>query len=241
MQSHNPMQKPIILKASGLKKSFYTPVQVEILKNVNLEVHRGDTVAIMGRSGEGKSTLLQILGTLENPCGGLLEIDGEPVSNFNKSKLRSKKLAFVFQSFHLLEDYTALDNVLMPARIARQSVSKGSEAYKRACELLEHVGLADRLHFNTKLLSGGEKQRVAIARALCNDPDIILADEPSGNLDRQTSRYIHDLLLNFAHKQGKTLIVVTHDVELASLCSQRYRLVDGSLLKDEGGRMKYEG
>lgn len=223
------LDRPIILKAIGLKKSFYNPVRVEILKQVDLTVRRGDTVAIMGRSGEGKSTLLQILGTLENACGGTLEIDGEPVSNFNKSKLRNKKLAFVFQSFHLLEDYTAIDNVLMPARIAREATSPGSAMYQHACDLLDHVGLSGRKDFNTKLLSGGEKQRVAIARALCNDPDIILADEPSGNLDRQTSQQIHDLLIDFAHVHNKTLIVVTHDTELAGLCRQRYRLTEGRL------------
>jgi lipoprotein-releasing system ATP-binding protein len=184
----------------------------------------------MGRSGEGKSTLLQILGTLETPCSGALEIDGQTVTSFNKSRIRNQKLAFVFQSFHLLEDYTAIDNVLMPARIGRKATTPDSAAYKRACDLLESVGLGDRIHFNTKLLSGGEKQRVAIARALCNDPDIILADEPSGNLDRQTARFIHDLLIGFANKHGKTLILVTHDQELASLCSHRYSLCDGKLV-----------
>lgn len=226
---HDRSGKPIVLKASAIKKSFYAPVKVEILKHVDLTVHQGDTVAIMGRSGQGKSTLLQILGTLETPCDGILEINGSAVTSFNKSKLRNEKLAFVFQSFHLLEDYTTLDNVLMPARIARKPVHQGSAAYNRACSLLDHVGLGERHHFNTKLLSGGEKQRVAIARALCNDPDIILADEPSGNLDRQTSRHIHDLLLGFAREHNKTLIVVTHDHELAALCSRKLQLTNGRL------------
>lgn len=227
---HEQADHPIILKASGLKKAFYSPAKVEILKNVDLTVRRGDTVAIMGRSGEGKSTLLQILGTLETPCQGILEIGGEAVTHFNKSRLRNQKLAFVFQSFHLLEDYTALDNVLMPARIGRHQTAPGSPMYKRACELLDFVGLGNRKHFNTKLLSGGEKQRVAIARALCNDPDIILADEPSGNLDRETARHIHDLLIGFAKSQNKTLIVVTHDTELAGLCGCHYRLECGELV-----------
>ncbi len=219
----------IILRAKKIKKSFYNPVHVEILKEIDLVVHQGETVAITGRSGGGKSTLLQILGTLESPCSGELEIGGELVSCFNKSKLRNKKLAFIFQSFHLLEDYTALDNVLMPARIGRQRSAPGSAAYIRGCDLLDQVGLSDRKHFNTKLLSGGEKQRVAIARALCNDPDIIFADEPSGNLDRQTSHQIHDLLLAFAKNSNKTLIIVTHDPELASLCSTNYRIENGEL------------
>lgn len=222
-------EQSVILKAKGIKKAFHDPAHVEILNGLDLEVRRGETVAIMGRSGEGKSTLLQILGTLETPCSGILEIDGHPIKFFNKSRIRNQKLAFIFQSFHLLEDCTALENVLMPARIARKNISKGSEAHNRACHLLESVSLSDRMLFNTKLLSGGEKQRVAIARALCNDPDIILADEPSGNLDKQTSKHIHELLLNFAHNDGKTLIFVTHDPDLASLCSTRYRLQNKSL------------
>lgn len=228
-----PQPRQPILKANNIHKSFYTPSKVMILRGVNLNVYKGDTVAIMGRSGEGKSTLLQILGTLENPCAGDLEILGQPVNNFNKSKIRNQNLAFVFQSFHLLEDYTALENVLMPAKIGRKDTTPGAAAYNRACQLLDIVGLDNRKYFNTKLLSGGEKQRVAIARALCNDPDLILADEPSGNLDRQTSRQIHRLLLNFAHQHGKTLIVVTHDHELAELCNRRFNLSEG-ILADAG-------
>ena len=222
---------PIVLEAQNIRKAFYHPAHVQILSDINLTVRKGDTVAIMGRSGEGKSTLLQILGTLETPCSGSLEIAGHPVSNFNKSKLRNKELAFVFQSFHLMEDYTALENVIMPARIGRHKTCQGSAMYERACELLDHVGLGNRKHFSTKLLSGGEKQRVAIARALCNNPEIIFADEPSGNLDRQTSRQIHDLLINFANQHNKTLIVVTHDIELANLCSQVYHLREGQLIQ----------
>lgn len=224
-------KQPLILQASKLHKSFYRPVKVNILNGVDLTVHRGDTIAIIGRSGQGKSTLLQILGTLEPSCSGLLEIVDQRVSSFNKSKIRNRHLAFVFQSFHLLEDYTALENVLMPAKIARQKVAKGTPAYRRGIELLELVGLADRAHFHTKLLSGGEKQRVAIARALCNDPDLILADEPSGNLDKVTSESIHRLLLNYAKENNKGLVVVTHDQSLASLCEQQYRLQDGLLEK----------
>jgi ABC-type antimicrobial peptide transport system, ATPase component len=224
---------PFILRAKKIKKSFYDPAHVDILDGIDLDIRRGESVAIMGRSGEGKSTLLQILGTLETPCSGSLEIDGSPVTFFNKSGIRNRKLAFIFQSFHLLEDCTALENVLMPARIARKATSEGSDAHTRACHLLELVGLSERSQFSTKLLSGGEKQRVAIARALCNDPDIILADEPSGNLDRQTSRQIHDLLLSFSRDHNKTLIFVTHDPELAALCSTRYRLHNKQLVTDE--------
>ena len=219
----------IILQAKGLKKTFYNPALIEILDDVNLTVHKGETLAIMGRSGEGKSTLLQILGTLDEPCKGQLEIDGVVVNKFNICQIRNQKLGFIFQSFHLLEDYTTLENVLMPAKIARKNIAKGSVAYKRGCELLESVGLVERIHFNTKLLSGGEKQRVAIARALCNDPDILLADEPSGNLDKETASHIHQLLMNCAKSENKALIIVTHDIELAALCKTRYQLINKRL------------
>lgn len=219
----------IVLQAKNLRKSFRRPAKVEILKGVDLIVTRGETVAITGRSGQGKSTLLQLLGTLESPCDGTLEIVGQQVTAFNKAVLRNRHVAFVFQAFHLLTDYTALENVLMPARIARQNISKGSAAYRRGCELLERVGLKDRAHFHTKLLSGGEKQRVAIARALCNNPDLILADEPSGNLDKQTAANIHHLLLEFAMQDKKGVVIVTHDPVLSQLCHTRYVLENGLL------------
>lgn len=223
------MKQPV-LQAKGIFKSFYSPTKVAILKSLDLTVNLGETVAIKGRSGEGKSTLLQILGTLDTPCTGQLNILGQNVSFFNKSKIRNNSLGFVFQSFHLLDDYTALENVLMPAKIGRQSTSAGSPAYKRALDLLNTVGLSDRAHFNTKLLSGGEKQRVSIARALCNDPNILFADEPSGNLDKETAARIHDLLIRFAKEHNKSLIVVTHDDNLANLTDTRYSLVNGQLV-----------
>lgn len=221
----------MILKAEKIKKQFFHPVKLDLLKGVDLEVAQGETCAIMGRSGEGKSTLLQILGTLDNPTEGSLTIASHPVVRGNHTFLRNKHLGFVFQSFHLLEDYTVLQNVLMPSRIAREGVSPNSEAFQRGLNLLTKVGLIDRKDHFAKQLSGGEKQRVAIARALQNNPSIILADEPSGNLDRKTAEGIHDILLNFAHEQGKTLIVVTHDEELANLCQSLYRLNSGLLDK----------
>jgi lipoprotein-releasing system ATP-binding protein len=218
-----------ILQAIGIEKSFYTPHRVAVLNKISLDVEPGDTIAITGRSGQGKSTLLQILGTLEPACAGSLTIEGQVVNRFNKSALRRDHLSFIFQSFHLLEDYTVFENILMPAKIARKSVSKGSSAHKRALELLDLVGLNDRADFHSKLLSGGEKQRVAIARALCNDPSIIFADEPSGNLDKQTSSAIHSLLMNYVRQTNKALIVVTHDPELAAMCKIHYNLHDGAL------------
>lgn len=218
-----------ILKAAKINKAFYVPEKIEILKDISLEIYRGDTIAITGRSGQGKSTLLHILGTLEKPCSGALEIAGRPINFFTKNEIRNQEIAFVFQSFHLLEEYTALENVLMPAKIGRQNISSNSAAYLRALSLLEKVGLKERIHFHTKLLSGGEKQRVAIARALCNDPSLIFADEPSGNLDNQTSEAIHQILLDFVKEHNKALIVATHNSQLASMCHRKYELENGSL------------
>lgn len=225
------MQDPskIILKARDIRKAYYNPSIVNILSGIDLDVCAGEAVAIKGKSGEGKTTLLHVLGTLEKPCSGVLEIKGQILSSFNKSRIRNQNIAFIFQSFHLLEDYTALENVLIPARIARQNTSSDSENYRRGLQLLESVGLAERAHFHTKLLSGGEKQRVAIARALCNDPDLIFADEPSGNLDGSTAKAIHELLLGFAKNQGKSLVLVTHNNALADMCDTCYLLNQGIL------------
>ena len=208
------------LEARNISKVFQKPHRVEILKDISLVVQPKQSVAIMGASGEGKSTLLHILGTLEAPTSGSLIIAGQ---NKPTPQLRNQKIGFVFQAFHLLEDYTVLQNVLMPAMIG------GFDAKERALKLLEKVGLSDRAHFPAKLLSGGEKQRVAIARALINNPDIILADEPSGNLDYNTSQIIHNLLMECVKEEGKSLILVTHDQELANLCDTTYRLINGEL------------
>lgn len=229
-QKHQPAIPKVVLKANGLCKTFYDPAKIDILSNVSIEVRQGETVAITGASGEGKSTLLHILGTLENPCGGSLEIVGQQITKRNAARIRNHHIGFIFQSFHLLEDYTTIENILMPARIARKDTTSNSESYKRAEELLRKVGLADRLEFHTKFLSGGEKQRAAIARALCNDPDIILADEPSGNLDHSNSDHIHQLLLDLASEHQKVLIIVTHDRELAALCKKHYLLKHGQLI-----------
>lgn len=221
-------RRPLLLEAIAIKKSFYFPKAVPILKGIDLKVKPGEAAAIIGRSGEGKSTLLQILGTLEDSCQGELKITNKKVTSSNRNQIRNESIGFVFQSFHLLEDYTALENVLMPAKIARKSLQPNKEAYQWGLHLLEAVGLAERAHFHTKLLSGGEKQRVALARAMCNDPKIIFADEPSGNLDRQTAALIHEILLSFVGSD-KALILVTHDRELANLCTTQYELKEGLL------------
>lgn len=218
-----------IIKAKGILKRFYTPARIEVLKRVDLEIERGESVAIVGKSGEGKSTLLHILGTLEKPCSGQLEICDQNTSHASLAKLRNAYIGFIFQSYNLLDDYTVVDNVLLPARIARRSTYPGSEAHSRVLELLEIVGLKDRTGFPAKLLSGGEKQRAAIARALCNDPDLILADEPTGNLDHSHSQEIHSLLISLSKNYNKSLIVVTHDKDLSSLCDRTLLLKDGNL------------
>jgi lipoprotein-releasing system ATP-binding protein len=221
--------KPI-LKAYNLSKIYKTPLEVAILEGVSLEVFPGETIAIIGKSGEGKTTLLHLLGTLEEPTSGTVEICGEIATPQKSPLLRNAHIGFVFQSYHLLEDYTVLENVLMPARIGKEDIQPGSPTYKYALELLAEVGLSHRALFPAKLLSGGEKQRTAIARALINNPAIILADEPSGNLDHAHSQAIYTLLLNETRKRNKALVVVTHDLTLASQCKKTYALQDGKLV-----------
>ncbi|MFZ0566070.1 MAG: ABC transporter ATP-binding protein [Chlamydiales bacterium] len=222
--------KPV-LSAKNIQKTFQRPQKVEVLKDISFDLYPGQSVAIMGASGEGKSTLLHILGTLEEPTRGELFITGKSVAQHPPSYLRNQHIGFVFQAFNLLEDYTVVQNILMPALIGNKPIHKGSSSYLRALELLEKVGLSHRLHFAARFLSGGEKQRVALARALCNDPEIILADEPSGNLDHETSESIHKLLLDSTKKMNKSLVIVTHDQELARLCDQILHLCDGVLIK----------
>ncbi|MCH9613871.1 MAG: Lipoprotein-releasing system ATP-binding protein LolD [Chlamydiia bacterium] len=195
---------------------------LQILSDVSLRVEKGQTVAIVGPSGAGKSTLLHILGTLDSPSSGKIELLGEPISSKNVSRFRNKHIGFVFQSFHLIEDFSTLDNVLVPAMIARTQGVDGMQ-------LLERCDMADKAHVSAKYLSGGEKQRLSIARAFCNNPELIFADEPSGNLDSENSRMIHELLVNSAKELGKSLIVVTHDTSLSKMCDVCYTLSDGKL------------
>ncbi len=209
----------MILKATNITKSYG---KIQVLSGLSFSVAAGQSIAICGRSGEGKTTLLHILGTLEEPDTGDLEIAGQSLTRANASALRNQNIGFIFQAYNLLEDFTALENVLMPARIARRPISR-----QKGLDLLALVDLEERADFPAKLLSGGERQRVAIARALCNDPSLILADEPSGNLDRANARKIGELLLSLK----KTLILVTHDPDLAALCTQQCLLKEGKLVK----------
>lgn len=212
-----------LLEAKGISKKFE---DLEIFSSLDLTVQENESLAIVGASGEGKSTLLHILGTLEPPTTGEIFIAGEKVSLANAAYLRSRKIGFVFQHFHLLEDYSVLENVLMPARIAGLPACT-----EHGLLLLKSVGLEQRAHFAAKQLSGGEKQRAAIARALCNAPPLILADEPSGNLDHKNAALIHDLLLSLT--TDKSLVVVTHNIDFAARCSRTKRLSSGKIRDHE--------
>lgn len=221
------MKQPV-LRAKNLNKTFLNPTKHEVLKAISLTVYRGETIAITGPSGVGKSTLLHILGTLDVPDSGELFIAGKNVLNTSCSLIRNRHIGFVFQNFNLLEEYTLLENILMPARIKRKPI----DIY-RAKELLRRVELESHMHHLAKLLSGGEKQRAGVARALCNDPDLILADEPSGNLDTKNSYLIHKLLIHSAKEFNKALIVITHNQDLAALCDRTYSLHDAHLTSGE--------
>lgn len=215
-----------VLVAKDLKKEFLHPSRCEILKGVSLTVNPGETVAIMGPSGVGKSTLLHILGTLDAPSSGSLEIAGKNALGDQGPYLRNQHIGFVFQNYNLLDEYSVLENVLMPSRIGRRGARE-----EDAKQLLTDVGLEGHFHHLAKQLSGGEKQRAAIARALCNHPDLILADEPSGNLDDTNSAKIHNILIQAAKKLRKGLIVVTHNHALAKQCDFIYTLHEGILEK----------
>ncbi len=220
-----------IFVAKNITKSFEYPTHLSILSDISLEAFPRQSIAIVGKSGEGKTTLLHILGTLDEATSGELFIAGKKVVANMRDSCRLHHIGFVFQAFHLLTDATVLDNVLLPLQIARKPIHKNSLDYARATHFLEMVGLQDRLHFRASKLSGGEKQRVAIARAFVNDPDIILADEPTGNLDHGTAQGIQDLLFRAVADEGKALIVVTHNLALAKQTEMCYELEYGALHK----------
>jgi lipoprotein-releasing system ATP-binding protein len=216
----------MVLKANGIKKSYG---QLDILRGVDLEVERGEIVSIVGKSGSGKSTLLHIVGTLDDADAGTLQIAGETIGKLNSKALanfRNKHIGFVFQFHHLLPEFTALENVCIPGYIAKQPTQ---EVENRAKELLDYLGLSQRLQHKPTELSGGEQQRVAVARALINKPDIIFADEPTGNLDSAASQDFHQLIRRLCDEQGQTFVIVTHNQELAGLSDRRLTMSDGLL------------
>lgn len=222
------MSTPVV-SARNLTKTYKMgEIEVHALSGVSLEIRKGETVAIMGPSGSGKSTLMNILGCLDQPSSGDYVLDGEPVSILRDDQLavvRNRKVGFIFQSFNLLPRATALANVELPLRYAGLTSGRQEQA-RRA---LEAVGLADRIHHKPTELSGGQQQRVAIARALVNNPAIIMADEPTGNLDSRAGQEIMDLLLALNRERGTTLIVVTHDPGIGAQCERIIHIRDGQV------------
>lgn len=216
-----------MIEAHGIRKSFGN---LQVLKGLDFCAKRSEVVSIMGASGAGKSTLLQILGTLSRPDSGTLTIDGTDVLKLSSNRLsefRNRKIGFVFQFHHLLPEFTSLENVMIPALIAERPEK---EARKAAEALLEDLGLAERMSHKPSELSGGEQQRVAIARALVNNPSVLFADEPSGNLDSRTKEELHRLFFSLRDKYGQTIIIVTHDPDLAAMCDRSLFMQDGLFL-----------
>lgn len=207
-----------MLTAANITKSYGS---LQVLQGVDLGVGKGEIVSIVGKSGAGKSTLLHILGTLDRPDGGQLTIDGQDVFGLNDKQLaafRNRHIGFVFQFHHLLPEFTALENVCIPAYIAK---TEQAAAHSRAKELLDYLGLAGRLNHKPNQMSGGEQQRVAVARALINSPAIVFADEPTGNLDSESSEELHKLLFQLRDELGQSFIIVTHNEELARISDRR--------------------
>lgn len=212
----------------NIHKSFGN---LEVLRGIDLHVDKGEIVSIVGPSGAGKTTLLQIMGTLDRPTSGSVILSGEDVSRMKPSELarfRGERIGFVFQQHQLLSEFTAMENVLIPAFIKGTPVSRARE---KAAELLEFVGLSDRASHKPGELSGGEQQRVAVARALINDPDMVLADEPSGSLDSRNKAELHKLFFALRDKYGQTFVIVTHDEILAAQTDRTVHMCDGLIVK----------
>lgn len=216
-----------MLQAKGIQKSYGT---LPILKGVDLEVKKGEIITIVGASGAGKSTLLHIIGTLDHPDKGSITINNVNISSLSSKKLsafRNEQIGFIFQFHHLLPEFTALENICIPAFIAGKSKN---EAEKKAFELLEMLGLSDRANHKPNELSGGEQQRVAVARAMINSPALILADEPSGNLDSVNAENLHQLFVHLRDTLNQTFVIVTHNESLANLADRKVFMKDGQII-----------
>ncbi len=221
------MNSGSLIKAENITKSFGN---VQVLKGINLEVEKGKIHSVVGASGAGKTTLLQILGTLSKPDSGNIIYDGRNINDFSDAELsqfRNRQIGFVFQFHHLLPEFTALENVCIPAFIARKPKA---DTEKRALELLGYLGLTGRKNHKPSELSGGERQRVAVARALMNSPAVVMADEPSGNLDSENRHELHELLFRLRDDFGQTFIIVTHDDNFAERSDQIFHIKDGVIV-----------
>ncbi len=223
-----------LISVRGLWKGFdNTRSRIEILKGVDFEIEPGQSLAIVGASGIGKSTFLHLLGTLDRPDQGKIFFNDEDVFSFNNGKLarfRNSFIGFVFQFHHLLPEFSALENVMMPGLIQGQDKEKAAKAAEK---ILVRVGLENRLNHRVPDLSGGEQQRVALARAIVLNPMVLLADEPTGNLDKKNSEQVHELIISLNNELGMTLVVVTHNMELATLMSRRVTILDGQLVQTD--------
>ena len=219
-----------IIEASGIKKTFQKDgIVIDVLKGVSLSARKGEFITIMGPSGAGKSTFLHILGTLDKPTDGTVLFEGENIMDYGEdemSRFRNERIGFIFQFYHLLQDFNVIENIMMPLLIRRASVD---EARGKARQFLETVELTHRANHKPGELSGGEQQRVAIARALINEPSVILADEPTGNLDRKTGREVLHQILTIQKNLSATLILVTHDPEIGQVGDRKLTMVDGEL------------
>ncbi|MGA9754827.1 MAG: ABC transporter ATP-binding protein [Desulfobaccales bacterium] len=228
MTEQATLQAPVKIELRKLVKTFrHNGIQVEVLSGVDLDIRQGETLAVVGASGVGKSTLLHILGTLERPSGGEVRWDGEDVFSLDDRSLaafRNRKVGFVFQFHHLLAEFNALENVMMPGLIARipQPVAR-----EKAEAILVRVGLKERLTHRVSTLSGGEQQRVAVARALVLEPEVLLADEPTGNLDPKSGARVQELILNLNRERGLTSVIVTHNLEMARTLDRQITLLEG--------------
>lgn len=216
-----------MIKASNIYKKYGN---VEVLKGVDLTIEKGEVACIVGASGAGKSTLLQIIGTLEEADKGSIIIDNHDIISLNQKKLaefRNKNIGFVFQFHHLLPEFTALENICIPALIAGLSQK---EATQKAMQLLDYMNLTDRKDHKPSMMSGGEQQRIAVARALINDPSVVLADEPSGNLDSQSAKDLHQLFFKLRDMLGQTFVIVTHNPQLAEMSDKTFTMKDGLII-----------